>query len=56
MVIFRYPTVVTKLVSLAGNSYASKLDFELLAKIRDVSKWSPKMREPMENVYGKVRS
>jgi valacyclovir hydrolase len=52
---YRYPDSVTKLVSLAGNAYASAKDFELLEKIWDVSKWSQKMREPMEKTYGKVR-
>jgi hypothetical protein len=46
--------VVTKLVSHAGNAYASKTDFELLEKVWDVSKWSQKMRGPMEQIYGKV--
>ena len=46
--------VVTKLVSHAGNAYISKTDFELLEKIWDLSKWSQKMREPLEQIYGKV--
>ena len=51
---FRFPAKVTKLVCHAGNSYASDVDFRLLEKIWDVSKWSPKMRKSMDDVYGKV--
>jgi valacyclovir hydrolase len=51
---FRYPESVNKLVSLAGNVYASQEDFNKLEKVWDVSQWSQKMREPMENIYGKV--
>ena len=53
---FRYPESVNKLVSLAGNAYASQEDFDKLEKVWDVSKWSQKMREPMEKIYGKVGS
>ncbi len=41
-------------MSLAGNAYASDEDFMKLEKVWDVSKWSDKMREPMEKIYGKV--
>jgi len=42
---FRYPESVNKLVSLAGNAYASQEDFNKLEKVWDVSQWSQKMRE-----------
>lgn len=47
------PDVVEKLVIWGANAYITKPEAEIYEGIRDVSKWSARMREPMEKVYGK---
>ena len=42
------------LVAHAGQSYISERDMEKMMNVIDVSNWSPRMREPMEAIYGKV--
>ena len=42
------------LVAHAGQSYISEKDMEKMMNVIDVSNWSPRMREPMEAIYGKV--
>ncbi|XP_076350536.1 serine hydrolase BPHL-like isoform X3 [Tachypleus tridentatus] len=49
----RYPDKVHKLCTWGGGSYATKEDVDKLEDIRDVSRWSVKMREPMVGLYGK---
>ena len=44
------------MVAHAGQSYISEADMEKMMKVIDVSNWSARMREPMENIYGKVRN
>ena len=51
---FRYPEKISKVVAHAGQSYISETDMEKMMKVIDVSNWSARMREPMENIYGKV--
>ena len=51
---FRYPEKVKSLVAHAGQSYISEKDMEKMMNVIDVSNWSPRMREPMEAIYGKV--
>ena len=51
---FRYPKKVKSLVVHAGQSYISEKDMEKMMNVIDVSNWSPRMREPMEAIYGKV--
>ena len=41
------------LVIWGGNAYVSKEDVECVNKIRDLSKWSKKALEPMEQEYGR---
>ena len=48
----KYPQNVENLVIWGANAYVSKTDIELVENTRDVAQWSPRMREPMEAVYG----
>uniref|UniRef100_D3TLG8 Putative hydrolase n=1 Tax=Glossina morsitans morsitans TaxID=37546 RepID=D3TLG8_GLOMM len=51
----RYPENVDKLVIWGANAYVSDEDVNILKGVRDVKKWSARMREPMEKVYGAER-
>merc|ERR1712127_675603 len=35
-----------------SNAYITKQDIAMIEEVADVSKWSPRMRAPMEAVYG----
>uniref|UniRef100_A0A182JNJ9 AB hydrolase-1 domain-containing protein n=1 Tax=Anopheles christyi TaxID=43041 RepID=A0A182JNJ9_9DIPT len=48
----KQPERVEKLVVWGSNSYISDTEAKIYEGIRDVSKWSARMREPMEQVYG----
>lgn len=43
---------VEKLVVWGSNAYVTEKDLELYEKIRDVQKWSPRMRQPYVELYG----
>ncbi|XP_055384332.1 valacyclovir hydrolase [Condylostylus longicornis] len=43
---------VEKLVIWGANAFINEEDVKLYEAIRDVKKWSPRMREPMEKIYG----
>lgn len=47
------PEAVEKLVIWGSNAYVLEEETKIYESIRDVSKWSEKMRQPMEEVYGK---
>ncbi len=47
-----FPNNVEKLVIWGANSYISSKDVADVENVRDVSKWSERMRKPMEDVYG----
>lgn len=49
-----YPKAVQKLVVWGSNAYVIEEETRIYESIRDVSKWSDKMRAPMEEMYGKV--
>ncbi|XP_055615488.1 valacyclovir hydrolase [Toxorhynchites rutilus septentrionalis] len=49
----RKPPLVEKLIIWGANAYITKKESEIYESIRDVNKWSVRMREPMEQVYGK---
>lgn len=49
----RYPENVNKLVVWGSNSYVTKEEIESYNIVRDISKWSPRMRQPMIEMYGK---
>lgn len=48
----RKPSQVEKLVIWGSNAYITPKEAGIYENIRDVSKWSARMREPMEKVYG----
>ncbi|XP_028409790.1 valacyclovir hydrolase-like [Dendronephthya gigantea] len=48
----KYPSNVDRLVVWGCNASVTKEDLDLYEAIRDVSKWNPKMRQPLEDLYG----
>ena len=48
----RFPEAVQKMVIWGSNAYFTEKDVEIFEKIKDVSNWSVRMREPMEKIYG----
>ncbi|XP_045905881.1 valacyclovir hydrolase [Micropterus dolomieu] len=46
------PDLIGKMVVWGSNAFISQHDLELYDAVRDVSKWSARMRQPMEEVYG----
>ncbi|XP_029684059.1 valacyclovir hydrolase [Takifugu rubripes] len=46
------PGKIRKLVVWGCNAFVSQQDMELYDAVRDVSKWSARMRQPMEEMYG----
>lgn len=45
---------VEKLVVWGSNAYVTAKDIELYEKIRDVQKWSPRMKQPFVELYGET--
>lgn len=43
---------VDRLVVWGSNAYVTEKDIELYEKIRDLNKWSPRMKEPFIELYG----
>lgn len=48
-----FPDSVRSLVAWGANAYVSKEDIACYSTIRDLSKWSKKMLEPLEQEYGR---
>lgn len=48
----RNPDLIKKMVVWGANAFVSQHDLKLYNEVRDVSKWSARMRQPMEEVYG----
>lgn len=48
----KYPENVEKLSIFGSNAYIIEEELKIYDGIRDVSKWSAKMREPLEKLYG----
>lgn len=48
----KHPQNVQKLLIFGSNAFIIKDELKIYDSIRDVSKWSAKMREPLENLYG----
>lgn len=48
----RFPDLINKIVVWGANAYITEYDLQLYEGVRDVSKWSLKMRQPLEKVYG----
>ncbi|KAM8745228.1 valacyclovir hydrolase [Acanthopagrus schlegelii] len=46
------PNLISKMVVWGSNAFVSPDDLTLYEAVRDVSKWSARMRQPMEEVYG----
>ena len=50
----KYSDCIDRLVVWGANANVTAQDIELYEKIRDTSKWSQKMREPLEgNIFYK---
>ncbi|XP_033625771.1 valacyclovir hydrolase-like [Asterias rubens] len=47
-----YPDHVQKLLVWGGNAYFTEKDIQAYEATRDISKWSKRMRAPMEEMYG----
>lgn len=43
---------VEKLIIWGSNAYVTEKDIESYEKIRDIQKWSPRMRQPFIDLYG----
>ncbi|XP_022919382.2 valacyclovir hydrolase [Onthophagus taurus] len=48
----KYPQVLRKLVTWGSNAYIIEWEYQQYEKIRDVSKWSERMRAPLVKLYG----
>lgn len=48
----RNPQLIRKLVVWGSNSFVSQEDLKMYNALRDVSSWSVKMRQPMDEIYG----
>nr|XP_046247567.1 valacyclovir hydrolase isoform X2 [Scatophagus argus] len=46
------PDLIRKMVVWGSNAFVSQHDLQLYDAVRDVSKWSARMRQPMEEMYG----
>lgn len=44
----KYPSAIEHLVIWGANSFVTQEDLKLYEAIRDISKWNPKMRQPLE--------
>ena len=49
------PERIERVVCLAGQAYFTQKEMDGLVSLKDVSKWSERMRKPMEETYGEVR-
>nr|XP_027207365.1 valacyclovir hydrolase-like [Penaeus vannamei] len=48
-----FPQHVEKMVIFGANAYVTKEETEICKDLRDVDNWSPKMRTPLEAIYGR---
>ncbi|XP_076111404.1 serine hydrolase BPHL-like [Mytilus galloprovincialis] len=48
----RHPDIVNKLVIWGGNAYVTEKDIEAYRGLKDIWKWSEKMRSPFMTLYG----
>ncbi|XP_056377030.1 valacyclovir hydrolase isoform X2 [Hyla sarda] len=48
-----YPSLINKLVVWGANAYVTEEDLVLYNAVKDVTNWSPKMKKPLEDLYGK---
>lgn len=47
-----FPEAVDKLVIWGANAYVTEEDIKAFEATRDISKWSKRMRDPLESIYG----
>jgi valacyclovir hydrolase len=48
----KYPQNIEKLMIFGSNAYIVEEELKVYESIRDISKWSVRMREPLEKLYG----
>ncbi|XP_049578171.1 valacyclovir hydrolase [Syngnathus scovelli] len=48
----RNPDFINRMAVWGSNAFVSQQDLDIYNSVRDVSKWSARMRAPMEEVYG----
>ncbi|GBP04417.1 Valacyclovir hydrolase, partial [Eumeta japonica] len=48
----KFPQEVTKLAIWGANSFILPTELQIYDKIKDIRTWSPKMKQPMIEVYG----
>ncbi|XP_020511104.2 valacyclovir hydrolase isoform X2 [Labrus bergylta] len=48
----RFPDLINRMVVWGANAFVTQQDLQLYEGIRDVFKWSARMRQPLEEVYG----
>ncbi|XP_013411453.1 valacyclovir hydrolase isoform X2 [Lingula anatina] len=48
----RYPERIRKLVMWGSNCFTTEKDMECIKAVRDLSKWSDRMKQPFIHVYG----
>jgi valacyclovir hydrolase len=48
----KYSENIEKLIIFGSNAYIIEDELKIYENIRDISKWSAKMREPLEKLYG----
>lgn len=48
----KYPDLVQKLVVFGANAIVTEEDVEIFKSVRDINKWSERMRKPMVDMYG----
>lgn len=48
----KHPQSIEKLIIFGSNAYLVEDELKIYEGIRDISKWSAKMREPLEKLYG----
>jgi len=48
----KYPDAIRKMVVWGSNAYVSEADINMYESIRDVDKWSDRMKSPMIELYG----
>lgn len=48
----KFPEQINRIAVLGANAYITQQDLKLYEGVRDVSKWSARMRQPLEEVYG----
>jgi len=48
----KYPEAVRKMVVWGSNAYVSEADLQMYESIRNIDKWSERMKKPMIELYG----